>query len=69
MKIDQLMISDNGCIFYREVTENDRTALYHRKSIIPGQQLDGTPAVVKMIASEFWDDSLVERYNLTSPLK
>jgi hypothetical protein len=79
-KVDQISISENGTVFYRELTEileDDKviSKSYHRKSLVPGTQLDSnTPSDVANVCNVIWTDlvvtnfqnSIIDRSNVNS---
>jgi hypothetical protein len=67
VKIDQITVTDNGIVFYREVTsilENgvELSKTYHRSSLQPGEQLDGVPKNVIAICNAAWTDEVIAAY-------
>jgi len=65
--IDQITISENGTVFYREATrilkDGEQIAqTYHRTSLTPGQDLTGQPTNVQAIATAAWTDAVVSAY-------
>lgn len=74
-KVDQITISENGTIFYRELTkilEDDKviSTSYHRKSIVPGTILDSNvPSDVANVCNVVWNESVVANFiNSIKPL-
>ncbi len=79
-KVDQITISENGIVSYRELTEilEDGDVIsksYHRKSLVPGTQLDSnTPSDVANVCNVVWTDivitnfqnSIIDRSNVNS---
>ena len=54
--IDQITISEDGSVFYREATRimedgNQISQTYHRSSLTPAQDLTGVPANVVAICN------------------
>jgi hypothetical protein len=65
--VDQITVTENGTILYREVTRIiedgvQLTQTYHRTSLKPGQNLTGQPANVAAIAQAAWTDEVVAAY-------
>jgi hypothetical protein len=57
--VDQITVTENGIILYREATrimENgtELTKSYHRNSLTPGQDLTNVPANVVAICKAAW---------------
>ena len=65
--VDQITISENGVILYREATSflEDGVAItktYHRSSLTPGQDLTGVPANVVAHCNTAWTAEVVAAY-------
>jgi hypothetical protein len=65
--VDQITVTENGIILYREATKIiedgvELTKTYHRSSLTPGQDLTGQPAQVVAIANTVWTDEVVAAY-------
>ena len=65
--VDQINVSENGIVFYREatLTIEDGVQLsqtYHRTSLIPGQDLTDQPAEVVAIANTAWTTQVISAY-------
>ena len=65
--IDQITVTENGIILYREATKiiedgKELTKTYHRTSLTPGQDLSGQPAQVVAIANTAWTPEVVSAY-------
>ena len=65
--IDQITVTENGIVLYREATrilkDGDQIAqTYHRTSLTPGQDLTGQPAQVTAICNVAWTDQVVAAY-------
>lgn len=65
--IDQITVTEEGTILYREVTrilEDDQelTKSYHRSSIYPGQDLANVPVNVASIANVVWTKEIISAY-------
>lgn len=65
--IDQITITENGTVLYREATRimedgNELSKTYHRTSLTPGQDLTGQPANVVAICNVAWTDEVITAY-------
>ena len=65
--VDQITISENGIILYREATSflEDGVAItktFHRSSLTPGQDLTGVPANVVAHCNTAWTAEVVAAY-------
>jgi len=65
--VDQITVTENGTILYREATritrDNEQIAqTYHRTSLTPGQDLTGQPANVTAIAQVVWTPEVIAAY-------
>ena len=65
--IDQITVTENGIVLYREATriskDGDQIAqTYHRTSLTPGQDLTGQPASVVTIATAAWTPEVIAAY-------
>ena len=65
--IDQITITENGTILYREATrilkDGEQIAqTYHRSSLAPASDLTGVPANVVAIANAAWTPEVVAAY-------
>lgn len=65
--IDQITVTENGIVLYREATRIMRGAeqlaqTYHRSSLAPGQNLTGVPANVVAICNAAWTPEVVAAY-------
>ena len=65
--VDQITVTENGIILYREATsflENGVaiTKTYHRNSLTPGQDLTGVPANVVAHCNTAWTADVVAAY-------
>lgn len=65
--VDQITVTENGIVLYREATRimedgTELTKSYHRSSLIPAQDLTGVPANVVAICNAAWTPSVVEAY-------
>jgi hypothetical protein len=65
--IDQITVTENGTILYREATRimedgNELSKTYHRSSLTPAQDLTGVPANVVAICNTVWTAEVVSAY-------
>jgi len=65
--IDQITVTENGTILYREATrimedEKQLSETYHRTSLMPGQDLTGQPANVVAICNVAWTAEVIAAY-------
>jgi hypothetical protein len=65
--IDQITVTENGIILYREATRiiedgTELTKSYHRNSLTPAQDLTGVPANVVAICNTVWTAEVVAAY-------
>jgi hypothetical protein len=65
--IDQITVTENGIILYREATKiiedgKELTKTYHRSSLTPGQDLTGQPANVVAICNTVWTAECIAAY-------
>lgn len=65
--IDQITVSENGTVFYREVSrtvdgDDVLAQTYHRITLTPGQDLSGQPENVATVAQEAWTAEVVAAY-------
>ena len=66
-KIDQITVTENGIVLYREATRiledgEEISKKYHRSSLTPGQNLTGVPANVVAICNVAWTPAVVAAY-------
>jgi DNA-binding transcriptional LysR family regulator len=67
VKIDQITVTENGIVLYREATTilEDGVELsktYHRSSLTPGQDLAGVPENVAAICNVAWTPEVIAAY-------
>jgi len=67
VKIDQITVTENGIVLYREVTRIiedgvEISKTYHRSSLQPGEELDGVPKNVIAICNAAWTDEVIAAY-------
>jgi hypothetical protein len=65
--LDQITISENGSVFYREVTRimedgNQISQTYNRSGLTPAQDLTGVPANVVAICNTVWTAEVISAY-------
>jgi hypothetical protein len=65
--IDNITVTENGIILYREATKilkdgNEIAKTYHRTSLTPGQDLTGEPSNVVAICNLTWTEEVVATY-------
>ena len=65
--IDQITVTENGVIFYREATRimedgKELSKTYHRSTLIPAQDLTGVPANVVAICNTVWTAECIAAY-------
>jgi hypothetical protein len=65
--IDQITVTENGKVFYREATSiledgNELSKTYHRSSLTPAQDLTGVPANVVAICNTVWTAEVIAAY-------
>jgi DNA-binding transcriptional LysR family regulator len=65
--VDQITVTENGIVLYREATRimedgKELTKTYHRSSLTPGQDLTGQPANVVAICNTVWTPEVIAAY-------
>ena len=65
--VDQITVTENGIILYREATSfvEDGVAItktYHRNSLTPAQDLTGVPEKVVAICNTAWTADVIAAY-------
>ena len=70
--IDQITLTENGTVLYREATRilKDGVQLsqtYHRSSLAPASDLAGVPENVVAICNVAWTPAVVEEYKASHP--
>jgi len=65
--IDQITVTENGIILYREATRilkdgNQISETFHRSSLTPAQDLTGIPANVVAICNAAWTAEVIAAY-------
>ncbi len=72
--IDQITVTENGIVLYREATRimedgNELTKTYHRTSLAPAQDLTGVPANVVAICNAAWTPEVIAAYQAASQVQ
>jgi DNA-binding transcriptional LysR family regulator len=67
VKIDQITVTENGIVLYREATSimedgAELSKTYHRSSLTPGQDLAGVPDNVVAICNAAWTPEVIAAY-------
>jgi hypothetical protein len=65
--IDQITVTENGIVLYREATRimedgNQISQTFHRSSLAPDQDLTGIPANVVAICNTVWTAEVIAAY-------
>ena len=65
--IDQITVTENGIVLYREATrilkDGEQIAqTYHRSSLVPAQDLTNIPANVVAICNVAWTPAVIAAY-------
>jgi len=65
--IDQITVTEDGTILYREATRiiengNEISKTYHRSSLAPNANLTGVPANVVAICNVAWTAEVIAAY-------
>jgi hypothetical protein len=65
--IDQITVTENGIVLYREATRimednNEISKTYHRSSLTPAQDLTGVPDSVVAICNTAWTEEVKTAY-------
>jgi hypothetical protein len=65
--VDQITVTENGIVLYREVIRimedgNELSKTYHRSSLTPAQDLTGVPANVVAICNVAWTAEVIAAY-------
>lgn len=65
--IDQVTVTENGTVIYREATRIMEDGLqlsqnFHRTTIVPGSDLTGVPANVVAICNVSWTPEVIAAY-------
>ena len=68
--IDQITVTENGIILYREATRimedgTELTKTYHRSSLTPAQDLTNVPEKVVAICNTAWTPEVIAKYTET----
>ena len=67
--IDQITVTENGIVLYREATrilkdDVEVSKTYHRTSLTPAQDLTGQPANVVAICNAAWTAEVIAAYQV-----
>jgi hypothetical protein len=70
--VDQITVTENGVIFYREATRIiedgiELTKTYHRNSLTPAQDLTGVPEKVVAHCNTAWTQDVIDAYKASLP--
>jgi len=65
--VDQVTVTENGIVLYREATRimedgNELSKTYHRSSLTPAQDLTGVPDNVVAICNVAWTEEVIAAY-------
>jgi len=65
--IDQITVTENGTVLYREATrilkdDVEVSKTFHRSSLAPAQDLTGQPANVVAICNTAWTPAVIAAY-------
>ena len=65
--VDQITVTENGIVLYREATrifkdDVEVTKTFHRTSLTPGQDLTGVPDQVVAICNTTWTQEVIAAY-------
>jgi DNA-binding transcriptional LysR family regulator len=65
--VDQITVTENGIVLYREATRimedgNELSKTFHRSSLTPGQDLTGISANVVAICNVAWTAEVIAAY-------
>ena len=65
--VDQITVTEDGTVLYREATRimedgNELSKTYHRSSLAPAQDLTGVPANVVAICNVAWTPEVIAAY-------
>jgi hypothetical protein len=65
--VDQITVTENGIILYREATRimedgKELSKTYCRSSLTPAQDLTGVPANVVAICNTVWTEAVIAAY-------
>jgi hypothetical protein len=68
--VDQITVTENGIVLYREATRimedgKELSKTYHRTSLTPAQDLTGQPANVVAICNAAWTPEVISAYQAT----
>jgi len=61
--VDLINALDNGMVFYRLTTEDDKGCVeYKRGALVPGQDLTGLPAEIVEQCNLIWTPDIISSY-------
>jgi DNA-binding transcriptional LysR family regulator len=65
--VDQITVTENGIVLYREATRiledgNEISKTFHRSSLTPAQDLTGVPEQVVAICNVAWTPEVIAAY-------
>jgi DNA-binding transcriptional LysR family regulator len=71
--IDQITVTENGTVLYREVTRilkngEQIAQTYHRSSLAPASDLTGIPDNVVAICNVAWTPEVIAAYQASLPV-
>jgi DNA-binding transcriptional LysR family regulator len=71
-KVDQITVTENGIVLYREATKvlrdgEEIAKTYHRSSLTPGQDLTDVPENVAAICNVAWTPEVIAAYQASLP--
>ena len=71
-KIDQITVTENGTVLFREVTRvledgNLLSQTYHRSSLAPASDLTNIPSNVVAICNVAWTPEVIAAYQASLP--
>ena len=70
--VDQITVTENGIVLYREATKvlrggEEIAKTYHRSSLTPGQDLSDVPENVAAICNVAWTPEVIAAYQASLP--
>ena len=65
--VDQITVTENGIVLYREATrilkdDVEISKTFHRTSLTPAQDLTGVPSNVVAICNTAWTQEVIDAY-------
>lgn len=72
--VDEITVTENGVILYREVTKilednEEISKSFHRTAVVPGQDLSNAPAQVVSICNVVWTQDVIEKFKQQQVVK